>query len=77
LAEDRADAMLVRSAIDLAHNLGLRVVVEGVETKAALEMLGVMGCDLAQGYFIARPMPVEELERLLRTRAVLVGANDA
>jgi EAL domain-containing protein (putative c-di-GMP-specific phosphodiesterase class I)/GGDEF domain-containing protein len=55
------DALLVRSTIDLAHSLGLKVVAEGVETAEALAVLSSMGCDMAQGYFIARPMPLADL----------------
>ncbi|MFY3386042.1 putative bifunctional diguanylate cyclase/phosphodiesterase [Paracidovorax sp. MALMAid1276] len=54
------DAMIVRSTIDLAHNLGLTVVAEGVETAAILERLRLLACDEAQGYHMARPLPVEE-----------------
>lgn len=54
------DAMIVRSTIDLAHNLGLTVVAEGVETAAILERLRTLACDEAQGYHIARPLPVDE-----------------
>jgi diguanylate cyclase (GGDEF)-like protein len=52
---------IVRSTIQLAHELGKRVVAEGVETEAALRLLQEWGCDEAQGYFIARPMPAERL----------------
>jgi diguanylate cyclase len=55
------DATIVRSTIELAHNLGLRVVAEGVEDEAALEMLVSNGCDIGQGYFFCRPCPAEEL----------------
>ena len=51
------DAMIVRSTIDLAHNLGLTVVAEGVETGGILERLRALACDEAQGYHISRPMP--------------------
>jgi len=54
---DGADRAIVDSTIQLAHRLGLQVVAEGVESAAALEMLAAAGCDLAQGYHIARPMP--------------------
>ncbi|MDQ6698425.1 MAG: EAL domain-containing protein [Actinomycetota bacterium] len=54
------DALIVRSTIDLAHNLGLTVVAEGVEDETAKEMLAGYGCDRAQGYFIARPCPADE-----------------
>jgi EAL domain-containing protein (putative c-di-GMP-specific phosphodiesterase class I)/GGDEF domain-containing protein len=54
------DRLLVKSTIDLAHGLGMKVVAEGVETAEALALLAGMGCDYAQGYHIARPMPVSE-----------------
>ena len=50
------DASIVRSTINLAHDLGLRVVGEGVESADALAMIGRLGCDEAQGYHIARPL---------------------
>ncbi len=61
MADSQRDALLVRSTIDLAHSLGLKVTAEGVETATAHALLGGMGCDLAQGYLIARPMPLEGL----------------
>ncbi|HPU50499.1 MAG TPA: EAL domain-containing protein [Burkholderiaceae bacterium] len=60
MERDRADVMIVRSTIDLAHNLGLKVVAEGVETEAQLALLGELGCDEAQGYLLGRPMPAAE-----------------
>jgi EAL domain-containing protein (putative c-di-GMP-specific phosphodiesterase class I) len=53
--------MIVRSTIDLAHNLGLSTVAEGVETEQILERLLEMGCDLAQGYLISRPLSADDL----------------
>ena len=61
LATDPGDAVLVRSAIDLAHNLDLFVTAEGVEDFAALTMLRELGCDYAQGFALARPAPADEL----------------
>jgi EAL domain-containing protein (putative c-di-GMP-specific phosphodiesterase class I) len=58
---DPSDRTIVRSTIDLAHSLGLRVVAEGVETRATWEELGRLGCDAAQGYWLARPIADEEL----------------
>lgn len=55
------DALLVRSTIDLAHSLGLKVTAEGVETEAGLALLSSMGCDVAQGFLIARPAPLDAL----------------
>nr|WP_239521124.1 bifunctional diguanylate cyclase/phosphodiesterase [Blastococcus saxobsidens] len=58
---DASDRTIVRSTIDLAHSLGLRVVAEGVETRATWDELAVLGCDAAQGYWLARPLPEAEL----------------
>lgn len=57
---DENDATIVRSTIDLAHNLGLTVVAEGVENAAILEQLRALACDEAQGYHISRPMPLDD-----------------
>jgi diguanylate cyclase (GGDEF)-like protein len=54
------DLQLVRATIDLAHTMGLRVVAEGIEDDATLQLLTEFGCDLAQGYFISKPKPAEE-----------------
>jgi EAL domain-containing protein (putative c-di-GMP-specific phosphodiesterase class I) len=54
------DLELVRSTILLAHNLGLSVVAEGVETAKAWKVLAELRCDQAQGYFIGRPMPAAD-----------------
>jgi diguanylate cyclase (GGDEF)-like protein len=62
MTEDESDRAIVRSTIDLAHNLGLAVVAEGVDSKDALQELARFGCDVAQGFYIARPQPVDALE---------------
>ncbi len=59
--EDSSDALLVRSTVNLAHALGLQVVAEGIETVECLDFLREVGCDLAQGYFVSRPLPASEL----------------
>ncbi|WIM98621.1 bifunctional diguanylate cyclase/phosphodiesterase [Actinoplanes oblitus] len=61
LARDVDGVVLVRSAIDLGHNLGLSVVAEGVEELEALAVLREMGCDLAQGFALSRPVPADEV----------------
>jgi diguanylate cyclase (GGDEF)-like protein/PAS domain S-box-containing protein len=66
MATDGADAIIVRSTVDLAHSFGLRVVAEGVEDEATLHLLTALHCDLAQGYYLSRPIPAQELERWLR-----------
>jgi EAL domain-containing protein (putative c-di-GMP-specific phosphodiesterase class I) len=67
MQDDENDAVIVRSIIDLAGNLGLRVIAEGVETTDAWDALRAMGCDIAQGYFISRPLPAEQLGTWLET----------
>ena len=61
MIDDRDDAMIVRSTIDLAHNLGLTTVAEGVESAEILHKLREMGCDFAQGYLISRPLSQDDL----------------
>lgn len=70
MLENRAHAAIVRSIVDLGHNLSLTVVGEGVETDEVFEGLRQSGCDLAQGYLLARPMSIGQLrEYLVRTTA--------
>ncbi|HEX5380256.1 MAG TPA: EAL domain-containing protein [Phenylobacterium sp.] len=66
VTESQRDALIVRSTIDLAHSLGLKVTAEGVETANAFQMLAAMGCDSIQGYLIAKPQPLNELLIFLR-----------
>lgn len=73
ISESQKDALLVRSTIDLAHSLGLKVTAEGVETEIALSLLAAMHCDMAQGYLIARPMPLEDLFVFLESRSRVVA----
>jgi EAL domain-containing protein (putative c-di-GMP-specific phosphodiesterase class I) len=61
MAEDQQDRKIVQSIIDLAHNLEMRVVAEGIENQQTLDMLISMGCDHGQGYYIGRPMPIDEM----------------
>jgi diguanylate cyclase (GGDEF)-like protein len=65
MAHDSSDAAIVHSTIDLAHNLGLRVVAEGVENLESWRRLREQGCDLAQGFYVSRPLPGPELGRLI------------
>ncbi|HEX6507682.1 MAG TPA: EAL domain-containing protein, partial [Chloroflexota bacterium] len=58
---NEGDVFIVRSVADLGHSLGLEVVAEGVENRQSLRLLTHMGCDLAQGYHLSRPLPAEEL----------------
>jgi diguanylate cyclase (GGDEF)-like protein len=68
MAVDASDAAIVRSTIDLAHNLGLRVVAEGVESEDAWRQLESLGCDYAQGFYLSRPLPADAATRLIRER---------
>jgi diguanylate cyclase (GGDEF)-like protein len=62
LSDNESDAAIVRSTIDLGHSLALTVVAEGVEDARSLDILAEAGCDLAQGYHVARPMPGDAIE---------------
>ncbi len=75
---DDNDAAIVRATIDLAHNLGIKVVAEGVETQGHLEMLAAFGCDMAQGYHISRPLPTLEIRHLLAVdrKIITIGGNE-
>ncbi|MEP7062018.1 MAG: EAL domain-containing protein [Betaproteobacteria bacterium] len=66
LAHDASDAIIVRSTIELGHNMGLVVVAEGVEDQATLELLRTLGCDMVQGYWLSRPLAVADVEPWLR-----------
>ena len=63
---DTGDALIVRSTIELAHNFGLRVVAEGVETESVSQHLKAWGCDEAQGYLFSRPLSAEDFGHWLR-----------
>ncbi len=65
------DLTIVRSTIDLGHNLSLDVVAEGVEDELTLLELGTLGCDLAQGYHLSRPMPLDAFHAWLAAQALL------
>ncbi|WP_169804993.1 EAL domain-containing protein [Sphingomonas asaccharolytica] len=66
--QNRGDAVLVRSTVNLAHELGLKVVAEGVETEECLEFLKSVGCDLAQGYLISKPVTADRIFELVAGR---------
>ena len=62
MVSNKDSAVIVRTTVDLAHDIGRKVVAEGVETQEHWNLLATFGCDLAQGYFIARPMPASEFQ---------------
>jgi predicted signal transduction protein with EAL and GGDEF domain len=66
MESDRDNAVIVRSIVDLGHNLGLKVTAEGVETQAARDMLISFECDEAQGYYYSYPVHAHEIAELFR-----------
>ncbi len=71
------DAVIVKATIDLAHNLGLKVVAEGVETRETARQLSKLGCDLLQGYLFSRPVPAADFEQwLVKFRAINAQNNN-
>jgi EAL domain-containing protein (putative c-di-GMP-specific phosphodiesterase class I) len=68
---DESDRAIVTSVIMLGHNLGMEVVAEGVEDRPTLEHLSMLGCDIAQGYYLSKPLPPQQL------RAWFLGHHDA
>ena len=65
MTQDQNDAQIVRSTIDLAHNLGLKVIAEGVESQEVWDRLRALGCDQAQGYYMSRPLRAADLTQWL------------
>ena len=73
LETDQGDLALCEAIIAMAHKLGLKVVAEGVETHGQRQLLVEAGCDYAQGYIFARPMPAEEFEVMARESRSKIG----
>jgi EAL domain-containing protein (putative c-di-GMP-specific phosphodiesterase class I) len=69
------ELQLVRSTIELGYALGLRVVAEGIEDVATLQLVSQLGCDLAQGYYISKPKPAPELNFMATSGLALAGAG--
>jgi EAL domain-containing protein (putative c-di-GMP-specific phosphodiesterase class I) len=76
LETDPGDAAITEAIIGLARGLGLRVVAEGVGTKAQLEFLDRRGCHCFQGYFASRPLPVDEFEQFVSKAVQRVGETE-
>jgi EAL domain-containing protein (putative c-di-GMP-specific phosphodiesterase class I) len=72
---DGEDDTLMRCMIDLAHNLGMTAVAEGVETEAVFQQLSELNCDAAQGYFICRPASAQDIQSWITRRFALPAAN--
>jgi diguanylate cyclase (GGDEF)-like protein len=78
LANDSSDQSIVRSTIELGHELGLTCVAEGVEDEWTLDWLGAQSCDLAQGFLFSEAVPADEFARLVRLdRLTALAAEDA
>ena len=69
MVANKDDQAVVHSTIELAHNLGLSVVAEGVETRASLELLTKLGCDTIQGFLISQPLPVAEFDAFIEAQS--------
>src|SRR5437763_1329534 len=76
MSEDPGNAMIVKSTIDLGHNLGLEVVAEGVEHHAVYTQLAALGCDYAQGYFLSRPLSPEKMTVWLEVFSAIEGPRN-
>jgi diguanylate cyclase (GGDEF)-like protein len=76
MLNDESDLIIVRSTINLGHDLGLRIIAEGVEDEPTLERLALLGCDLAQGFHVSRPMPPQAFDDwMLRPEVLLEAAG--
>jgi len=75
VATDSNDAAIAKSIISLAHNMGLKVVAEGVEDKHQMEWLRARGCDQAQGYYYSRPVSAQQMEQHLVKGRFVSQAN--
>jgi diguanylate cyclase len=71
LGRDPEDSAIVAAVVHLAHARGLSAIAEGVETKKQLKQLRSVGCDLAQGYYFARPQPADDLAEMFGLRDAL------
>ncbi|HEX9893245.1 MAG TPA: EAL domain-containing protein, partial [Gemmatimonadales bacterium] len=69
IPQSKESAVIVKTIIDLAHNLSLRAVAEGVEDQDVMDQLEAWGCDLAQGFYISRPLRLQQLTEYLAERA--------
>jgi diguanylate cyclase (GGDEF)-like protein len=69
MLRDESDLIIVRSTINLGHDLGLKIIAEGVEDADTLQRLALLGCDLAQGYHLSRPLPAADFDRWLQDAA--------
>ena len=67
LPEDPGSVSIVTAIITMAHSFGLQVIAEGVETPEQMDLLQELGCDVIQGYYISRPIPIDRFMAFRRT----------
>jgi len=77
LDKDSDDEVIVRSTIDLAHNLGLQVVAEGVESRASWDILKALNCDFAQGYYLSKPKSADDITKWLGEKKAIAALVSA
>jgi EAL domain-containing protein (putative c-di-GMP-specific phosphodiesterase class I) len=77
LSTDESDKIIVHSTLELAHNLGLSVVAEGIEDEPTLLWLKSLGCELAQGFFISKPLPVDILNLWMENTSYNINRIEA
>ncbi len=70
IVDDDDESYILKSIIDLAHNLGLKVVAEGVESKTQLDYIRNKGCDIVQGYYFSKPVSVTDMDKLLKKKYI-------
>jgi diguanylate cyclase (GGDEF)-like protein len=75
MLRDESDLIIVRSTINLGHDLGLKIIAEGVEDGDTLQKLALLGCDLAQGYHLSRPLPAPDFDKWLNETSPIVPAQ--
>jgi diguanylate cyclase len=74
MMQDESDLIIVRSTINLGHDLGLKVIADGVEDELTLKRLATLGCDLAQGYHLSRPLTPDAFSGWIADNALLPRA---
>lgn len=75
LEDGSKEQAILRAIISLGHNLGLKVIAEGVETQAQFDFLNAINCDEIQGYYFSKPLPLNELRDFIQSPAITMGSN--
>jgi len=66
ILDNEEDQRIIRAMIELGHNLGMKIVVEGIENKEMVDLIGSYGCDYMQGYYFSKPLPAYEFQEMIR-----------